>query len=112
MSADAELLLLFGGLHLFGLILAGIMFVLFLRSDPTDSQFRPDEGDDGGGGGSDRERPRTPEGPGDGGLPLPDAVQARIRLREARRLADLHPKPPRRPEHEPRPARPRRPVKS
>lgn len=45
------------------------------------------------------ERPR---GPG-GGLPLPDAAQSDVRLREPGRLGDERPLPPRRPEHPPAP---------
>jgi hypothetical protein len=46
--------------------------------------------DDGGGGGDDP------------GPPLPDADPSGIRLREPGRIADGHPRAPRRPEHAPR----------
>ena len=35
------------------------------------------------------------------GPPLPGAEQSKVRLREPGRLADAHPRPPRRPEHAP-----------
>ena len=44
-------------------------------------------------------------GPGDGGLPLPDAEQAPVRLREPGRIAERYERRPRRPEHAPQPAR-------
>ena len=40
-----------------------------------------------------------------GGLPLPDAEQAPVRLREPGRIGERYPRRPRRPEHEPQPAR-------
>jgi hypothetical protein len=43
--------------------------------------------------------------PGGGGLPLPDAAQAPVRLRESGRIGERYPRRPRRPQHEPQPAR-------
>jgi hypothetical protein len=80
MSPDEELMLIFGGLHLVALALGVVLFVMFLRSE-TGSDGRPPEDDEqGGGGGNDRiwDRPKTSPG---GGIPLPDADQARTRLR-------------------------------
>lgn len=67
--------------------------------------------DDGGGGGSPTPPEPDPAGDRDGGVPLPDAEQASVRLREPGRLADAYPRRPRRPEHAPdaperEPARP------
>jgi hypothetical protein len=45
--------------------------------------------------------PETPPGPSGGGLPLPDAEQAAVRLREPGRLGERYPRRPRRPEHDP-----------
>jgi len=48
--------------------------------------------------------PRDDDGgdpPPDPGPPLPGAEQSPVRLREPGRLADAHPRPPRRPEHAP-----------
>lgn len=107
MSADAKLVVLFAGLHLLGLILVCVLLVLFLRSDAT-SPWSPgdDEAGGGGGGSNDRLAPRDSRGPRGGGLPLPDAAPARVRLREPARLADLLASRPRRGAPEPA----RRPV--
>ena len=102
MPADLKLVALFAGLHLLGLILVCVMLVLFFRSDTMPSWSPGDEeGDGGGGGGNDRLRPRNSGGPRGGGLPLPDALPARVRLRDHRRLADLIPRPARRAAPEP-----------
>ena len=102
MPADVKLVALFAGLHLLGLILVGVMLVLFFRSDTTRSwSGRDEDGDGGGGGGNDRVRPRDSGGPWGGGLPLPDAGPARVRLRDHRRLSDLIPRPDRRGAPEP-----------
>jgi hypothetical protein len=61
--------------------------------------LRLDDGDDPPGA---PEPPMRPRGPG-GALPLPDAAQSDVRLREPGRLADERPPPPRRPEHPPVP---------
>ena len=53
------------------------------------------------GGGSRAPAPPDPGGDRDGGLPLPDAAPAPVRLREPGRLADGYPRRPRRPEHVP-----------
>jgi hypothetical protein len=45
--------------------------------------------------------PETPPAPSGGGLPLPDAAQAPVRLREPGRIGERYGKPSRRPEHEP-----------
>ena len=97
MPADAKLVLLFAGLHLLGLAMVAILLIMFVRSDTTSAWSPPEESEGGGGGGNDRLRPRRPGGPRDGGLPLPDAAPARVRLRDHRRLADLFPRPARRP---------------
>lgn len=96
------MVLLFGGLHLVGLGLVGILFVMFMRSEAAGTSAPPedDEGSDGGGG-NDRIPPRAPEKPPPGGLPLPDALPARVRLREPGRLGKLLPAPARRPAHAP-----------
>jgi hypothetical protein len=46
-------------------------------------------------------RPRRPRGPGGDALPLPDAQPSAVRLREPGRIADAHPAPARRGDHEP-----------
>ena len=101
MSPDAELMLIFGTLHLIAVALGVALFVMFLRSETTQPWKPPDE-DDGGGGGNDR-LPGKPKTSPSGGLPLPDAVQPSIRLRSHERLRDLKPRPVRRPAREPAP---------
>jgi hypothetical protein len=87
MSPDAELLLIFGVLHLVALVLGGALFLMFLRSDSA-SNWTPEDDDDSGGGGNDRvtDKPKTSPS---GGIPLPFAVQSDQRLRGAHdKLAD------------------------
>src|SRR3954470_23612680 len=87
MSPDAELLVIFGVLHLVALLLGGALFLMFLRSDGA-STWTPDDEDDSGGGGNDRvsDKPKTSPS---GGIPLPFAVQSDKRLRSGHdKLAD------------------------
>ena len=107
MSPDAELMLIFGTLHLIAVALGVGLFVLFLRSEPQQG-FKPPDEDDGGGG-NDRLPARPPRSSPPGGLPLPDAVPAALRLRSHERLHDLTPRRQRRPAREPLPQR--RPVR-
>jgi hypothetical protein len=100
MTPDQELVLLFGGLHLVALLFACTLFWMFLRSD-TVKPWEPDDGDeDGGGGGNDRLQD-PPKPPRPGGIPLPDAQPAPMRLRAPGRLADNYEWPRRRPAREP-----------
>jgi hypothetical protein len=108
MGPDAELMLLFIGLHVAGLLIVAALLVMFLRAETTHAWSPPDDSDGGGGGGTDRPSPPGPAGPRDGGLPLPDALPARFRLRDETRLRERFPGPPRRPAREP--ARPPRQV--
>src|SRR4051812_29501601 len=108
MTGDAELMVLFGALHLLGLALAELLLFMFFRSETVTGWSPPrsdDDDDGGGGGGNDPREPLPPTLPPSGGLPLPDARPARVRLREPVRLADLLPPPARRPVREPRPER-------
>ena len=87
MSPDAELLVIFGVLHLVALVLGGALFLMFLRSDNASTRS-PDDEDDFGGGGNDRvsDKPKTSP---NGGIPLPFAVQSDKRLRSGHdKLAD------------------------
>src|SRR3954463_13059432 len=79
MSPDAELLVIFGVLHLVALVLGGALFLMFLRSDSA-SSWTPDDEDDSGGGGNDRitDKPKTSPS---GGIPLPFGVQPARRRR-------------------------------
>jgi hypothetical protein len=102
MSPDQELILIFGALHLVALCMGVVLFVMFLRSDATKAWKPPEDDEPGGGGGGgndrvgDRPKPRPP-----GGIPLPDAVPAAVRLRGHDRLFDLLPPAERRPARDP-----------
>jgi hypothetical protein len=108
-AADPELIALFGGLHAIGLALVAVLLLMVFRAETVRPWRPPDDGDGDEGGGNDRVPPRRSDEPGGGGLPLPDAAPARVRLRDHGRLADRLPGPARRPAREPRrtPARPR-----
>jgi hypothetical protein len=100
MSPDEELMLIFGALHLVALALGVLLFVMFLRSDTQDGGDGPEEDEGGGGGGSDRISGAPKTSPS-GGIPLPDAEPAPVRLRGHEKLADLLPRPERRRVSEP-----------
>jgi hypothetical protein len=93
-SPDEELMLIFGVLHLVALSLGVVLFVMFVRSD-RGSRSGPDDEDSGGGGGNDRISGRPKSSP-PGGIPLPDAEPAPVRLRGPERLRDLRGRPGRR----------------
>jgi hypothetical protein len=83
---DQQLMVMFGVIHLIGLTFICALLWMFIRSDTVDGPgFEPD--DDGGGG----SRPPAPDSPRDrglDGLPLPDAMPARRRLREPGRIGE------------------------
>ncbi len=66
--------------------------------------FAKPKHDDGDDGFWPEPEPAAPA-PSGGGLPLPDAEQAPVRLREPGRIAEQYPRPPRRPDHAPEPVR-------
>jgi hypothetical protein len=113
MTPDEQLLVIFGALHLVALGMGAVLFAMFLRSDGA-SNWRPPDDDDSGGGGNDRisDKPKTSP---NGGIPipLPHAVQSRVRLRSGHdRMADPSRPPARRKVTTPEPARrPRTPVR-
>jgi hypothetical protein len=104
MSPDQELMVIFGALHLIALMLGVVLFAMFLRSEATRGHRRDDDEDAGGGGGNDRigDKPKTSPS---GGIPLPDAIQSRLRFREGGRLADAYRRRDRRRVVEPAPVR-------
>jgi hypothetical protein len=108
-APDDGLIVIFALLHLAALILGAVLFAMFLRSDAKPSRDSDDE-DEGGGGGNDRISGNPKTSPS-GGIPLPDAEPAPIRLRGRGRLADLRPKRARREPAHPHPVRPRVPVR-
>jgi hypothetical protein len=103
MAPDDGLIVIFASLHLVALVLGGLLFAMFLRSEGKPGS-RDDADEDDGGGGNDRisDRPKTSPG---GGIPLPDAEPAPIRLRGPGRLRDLRPRRIRREPAHPQPAR-------
>lgn len=109
MSGDLELMLIVVGMHLLGLACAAALLIPALRGGP-DLPPRGDQDSDGGWGHGPPKSPAPSDVPS-GGLPLPDAVPARVRLRDHRRLPDRLAPRERRPAREPRPAPAREPVR-
>jgi hypothetical protein len=104
MADETLIVALLGGLHLLGFCFAALLLLPCLRDERIAPPPRSDEDTEGGGGGgSDRRRPAPSRGPRGGGIPipLPDAVPARVRLRDGSRLADVLPRVARRPAHAP-----------
>lgn len=100
MSGEAQLMLMIAGVHLVGLACVAVLMVPALRDAPDSGTRPPEDGSDDGWGNHPREPVGPKSGPG-GGLPLPDAQPARVRLRDHRRMRDLIPRPERRPSREP-----------
>ncbi len=100
MSGDAQLMLMIAGMHLLGLVFAGVLIIPALRDQPEIPPGRPDPGSDGGWG-RGPDLPPKPPAPPRGGIPLLDAEQALIRLRDHRKLSERLPKRVRRPAREP-----------
>ena len=99
MSGDVQLMLMLAGMHLLGLVCAVALLLPALRGGPDLPPRSDHDVDEGWGHG-----PRRPPNPFDvptGGLPLPDASPARVRLRDHRRLQELLPRHERRPAREP-----------
>jgi hypothetical protein len=106
MSGVDQLLLWMAGVHLIGLACVAGLMIPALREPPDPPEHPQDDGSDDGWGNNPR-RPRTPNDVPGGGLPLPDALPARVRLRDHRRLRDHLPRRERRPAREPA----RRPIR-
>lgn len=100
MSGDLELMLMIAGMHLLGLVCAAALILPAMRSEPG-LPPRPDRGSDDGWGHGPPKPPSQPSDRPRGGLPLPDAEPARIRLRDHRRLGEQLPHRERRPAREP-----------
>jgi hypothetical protein len=109
MAGESQLVLMIAGVHLVGLACIALLLIPALREHPVPPGDSDSGSDDGWG--NLRQPPERPETPR-GGIPLPDAEPARIRLREPGRLAELLPARERRPAREPerRPVRPGRSV--
>jgi hypothetical protein len=102
MTSEGQLLLWIVGVHVLGLAVVAALLIPALRDRPDRPGEESDSGSDDGWGNHPR-RPVTPPGVPGGGLPLPDATPARLRLRDHRRLHERLPGPARR--HTPEPAR-------
>jgi hypothetical protein len=95
------------GVHLVGLACVVVLMFPALKDSPAAPKPRRDgEGEDGWGRGP--KVPPTPPTTPRGGIPLPDAVPASVRLREPGRLGEQLPPRERRPAREPA----RRPVRT
>lgn len=107
MSGEAQLLLVVAGVHVLGLACVAVLMIPALREGPDGPPASSEGGSDDGWG----NYPRQPSPPRDvpgGGLPLPDAEPARVRLRDHRRLRERIPNRQRRPAREPQ----RQPIRS
>jgi hypothetical protein len=99
MSGEYQLLLIIAVMHLLGLGCVAVLVVFALRQG-TDEGSRGESGADDGWGNEPRHPPQTFDHPW-GGVPLPDAIQSRWRLRDHRALPELLPRRQRRPAREP-----------
>jgi hypothetical protein len=108
MGSDVELMLMIAGMHFLGLICAAALLLPALRGGPEFPSQSDRDSDDGWGHGPPK--PPTPPDVPTGGLPLPDATPAHVRLRDHRKLPELLPPRERRPAREPAPAPAREPV--
>ncbi len=90
--------------HILGFIAIGVLLLPALRDTPHEPEEDDGSSDDGWGN-RPNVRPDPSRWPG-GGIPLPDAEQSAVRLREPGRLRDRLPIPERRPAHEPLPREP------
>ncbi len=94
-------MLTIAGMHLLALGCVAVLIVPALRGDEALPPRRGDADSDDGGSGNDRRGPLGPSPLPGGGLPLPSAVPARLRLREHGRLHERLPQRTRRPAREP-----------
>ena len=99
MTSANSLMLWIAGFHFIGLVCVAALLFPALRSD--DNQGGADAGSsDDGWGNLPQDQPRPKLWPG-GGIPMPDATQSRVRLRDHQRLSDLRKVHQRRPAREP-----------
>lgn len=97
--SGAALMLWIAGVHILGLGCVAFLMWPALKDNPVGPDQRSDE-DEGGWGRGPKVPPEPPEPPR-GGIPLPDAQPAGVRLREHGTLADRLPRRERRPSREP-----------
>ena len=101
MPGDSQVMLMIAGVHLLALACVTLLMIPALRDNNWSPPRRSDSDSDEGWGRGPRKPPSKPEPPR-GGIPLPDARPASVRLRDHRRLADREPRRERRPVREPR----------
>jgi hypothetical protein len=98
---EFQLMLFLIGVHVFGFVAVGLLMIPVLRDDPSESDDDGGSSDDGWGN-RPNVKPDPSRWPG-GGIPLPDAEQSSIRLREPGRIGEKLTRPERRPAREPAP---------
>lgn len=106
MAGETQLLLWIAGVHVIGLVCIAALMLPALR-EPPEPPWNADSDD---GWGNEPRKPQVPPRRPPGGLPLPDAQPARVRLRGHERLADALPPRERRPAREPEPVPAREPL--
>ncbi|MGH2831262.1 MAG: hypothetical protein ACRDK2_00665 [Solirubrobacteraceae bacterium] len=99
---DTKVIVMFALLHGTAMALGTVMMVVAARGG---QERCPDDSEDFGGDGGQPPGPRPTPEPRGGGLPLPDAQPARVRLREPVHRGGLWVHPPRRRPREAHPAR-------
>lgn len=102
-----QVLLFLVGVHILGFIAVAILMIPALRDNDPGYEEDSNDGSDDGWGNRPNVKPDPTRWPG-GGIPLPDAEQSKVRLREPGRLTEHLPGHERRPVREPE----RTPVRS
>jgi hypothetical protein len=98
--SDAQMIIWLTGIHFVGFICVGLLMLPALRDEPDPPTDQDSGSSDDGWGNLPAGRPDSGNRPG-GGIPLPDAEQSRVRLREPGRIREGHPMPQRRPVRDP-----------
>jgi hypothetical protein len=106
MAAGVQMMLWIAGVHIIGLVCVAVLMFPALKDNSIGPDHPDGEGGDGWGRGP--KLPPSKPKPPRGGIPLPDAVPSRVRLREPGRLSDRVGRHERRPAREPQ----RRPVRA
>ncbi len=109
--SELQLLLWLTAVHFVGFICIAALMIPVLRDDGDTGTDQDSDGSDDGWGNLPAKRPDSGNRPG-GGLPLPDAEQSRVRLREPGRISEQLPGFGRRPVHEPEPRPARAPARA
>jgi hypothetical protein len=100
--SEVQLLVWLFGIHLVGFILVTVLLLPILRERKVPkTEFDTEDGGSDDGWGNLPTSPRMPKGRPGGGIPLPDAIQSSVRMREHGRLSDRLRQPERRPVRDP-----------